>query len=278
MALTAHILNGKALAEEKLKKLKTDIATSGKMPGLGIVLVGRDPASELYVSLKHEAAKQVGVAVTLQRLPEDATQTAVLETIERFNDDPNINGIIVQLPLPEHLNADVIINAIDPTKDADGFHHHNTRAYLKGDDTKMPMLVAVIDHLLQSINATLEDKTVAIVAKQSIFSTTLQHYFRWRGGRSTVVSLRGDSGSQTQLADIIVVAVGQPRFLTADMVKTNAIVIDVGITKRAGKTWGDVDFDAVKKKAAALTPVPGGVGPLTVAMLLEKTFKLATNA
>lgn len=289
-----HLINGRAIAKQIRLNLKQKIAESGKTPGLGVILVGNDPASHLYVSLKGRACKEVGIHFEKFLFPEDAEENNVIATIEQLNNRADIHGILVQLPLPKHLNTDKIIRAINPTKDVDGFHPENIRLLLKGSPRVEPVLAkaiwrvitATLQHLntathKQLSNETMKQFKTLIIGNSEAFTQPLEAYLRQKGLKAIHAhprqSKQWNNGTMKQF-DIIVVAVGKPNFLLGKNFKKDAIVIDVGINKlKDGSVVGDVDFASIKDKDGWITPVPGGVGPVTVAMLLENTFLLSKS-
>ncbi len=249
-------------------KIRTEVAKEamrlGARPGLGVVLVGDDPASRLYVSLKEKACAEAGLLFERCAFPADASQADVVRAIEDFNRRDDIDAILVQLPLPAHLDTDEIVNAMDPGKDVDGFHPENLRAYLEGSG-EMPGLVEAVSILLDAADAPTYG-LACVLANSVVFSAPVE----------TMLSRRGlEPTEDAQAADVIVTALGKPASLTGAMIKPGAIVIDVGTTRIDGKTVGDADAASLAGVAGALTPVPGGVGPMTVAMLLKKTIELA---
>ncbi len=256
---------------EQIKKLKLKA-------GLAVILVGNDPASEKYVSLKQKAAKKAGIDFHVYRFDENEHQEAVLETINFLNHDEYVHAILVQLPVPKHLDENRIISAMDPKKDVDGFHPENIKAFLLDRPAIAPGLVMGIIQLITATNEPLAGKTAVVIAKSHEFTQTMAHGLKPFGVyASTVRPDAEDLAQKTQAADIVVTAVGSPGWLTKDMVKESAILIDVGTSEVGGKIVGDVHASC-KLKAAWISPVPGGVGPMTVAMLLKNTVLLARLA
>jgi methylenetetrahydrofolate dehydrogenase (NADP+)/methenyltetrahydrofolate cyclohydrolase len=267
------------LAEQLTTKLTQEIHSGHLQINLAVVLVGKDPASQLYTRLKKQACEKAGINFHLYQLPEDTTTEAVLEVINFLNHDQEINAILVQLPLPKQLDTKKIIEAIDPQKDADGFHPINIEKYLAADQPLAPALNQAIDALLKDTGENLSGKTVCILANSDEFAEPLQQNFINQGGLAYHTHLSEASWiSLAKQADVLIVAVGQPFLITGDYLKTGAIIIDVGTNRLTDNvTVGDVDPESVKDKCAFLSPVPGGVGPLTVAMLLKNCVQLAKN-
>ncbi len=263
----AILLDGRALADRIKSQLAQAIAGGTVRPGLGIVLVGDDPASQLYVRLKERAAGEVGMHFVKHLLPGSATTDEVIARVHSLNDDATIHGIVVQLPLPEGLPTDKIVSAIDPAKDVDGFHPENVRRLIAGEPVLVPSLVQSIRHLLEASGVPLSGKTAAVLARGSVLSKPLLTVLARSGVNAT---------SDPASADILIAAVGQPQAVGADQIKPGAIVIDVGINHVGDRIVGDVD-PAAAAHASFITPVPGGVGPVTVATLLENTYAAATG-
>jgi len=278
-----QIIDGKKLAEKIKDNLVKEIVvetchgTSIRRPNLAIILVGERDDSSLYVGLKEKEAKKVGIDTHLYKCPENITEQEVLEIINHLNKDELIDAILVQLPLPENLDTNKIIKAIDPDKDVDGFHPDNLDKLLKSCDHKniVPPVFEVVLEMLKSINYELPDKQVCIAANSDIFGKSLAKVLECRGAKAVVA--RGDDKdlkNKTSKADILITAAGNPGFIKKDMAKKDAVVIDIGITKKGEKVCGDVDFKDVAEKASFITPVPGGVGPMTIAMAFKNTLEL----
>lgn len=270
------IIDGKSLADTIQQEICQEISQKNLQPNLAVILVGDDPASKIYVELKKKAARQVGINFH-EYLLDKATQTPeILKIINFLNNDQQIDAILVQLPLPKHINTDQIIQVIDPKKDVDGFHPTNIQKLLSGQNDFVPGLPLGIIKLIDSTNENIAGKTAVIVSKSDIFYQPLAKLLSDR--QVNVKTIKPDKKNikdETLVADILIVACGQPFFITADMVKPDAIVIDVGTNKIDNShVVGDVDFSAVFDKVKFITPVPGGVGPMTVAMLLYNTLKL----
>jgi methylenetetrahydrofolate dehydrogenase (NADP+)/methenyltetrahydrofolate cyclohydrolase len=265
------IIDGKELAADVLDELKQNITDLKLKPGLGIVLVGTNAGSEIYVRNKVKAAQEVGIRVQLIQLAAEASKEKILAAVHALNADTSVHGIIVQLPLPRPEEADEIIAAIDTRKDVDGYHPATLEALRKGDREHIPVMGRVILDMLGSFE--IDRKQVVIVARNPSFIEGLKLLLEELG--TTVMSAapdQADLGAVTRTADILIAAGNTENLITADMVKDKAIIIDIGIMKNAvGKTVGCVDFEHVSPKCRAMTPVPGGVGPLTVAYLLWNT-------
>ena len=272
-----QIIDGKKLAEIIKDDLIKKIVKLGARPNLAIILVGKRQDSSLYVNLKEKEAKKVGIDTHLYRCPENITEQEILDIIEHLNKDELIDAILLQLPLPENLNTDKIIKAINPNKDVDGFHPENLKKLLSTCDHKkfMPPVFEVVLEMLKSINYELKNKQVCIVSNSNIFGKSLAKVLECKQAKVEVI--HGDDKNlknKTSKADILITAVGKPEFIKKDMVKKDAVVIDVGITKEGKKVYGDVDFKDVKNKVGFIAPVPGGVGPMTIAMAFKNTLEL----
>lgn len=275
----AKIIDGKELAARIQQELTVEIKTKGLRPSLAVILIGHNPASELYVRLKKKACEQTGIDFHEYLLPENIDEKKVLETIDFLNKDETVDAILVQLPLPEQLDADTIIKAIDPKKDVDGFHPENIKKLLAGQTDFIPGLALGILRLIEATGENLSGKSAVIVAKSDVFYQPLTKVLSNKNIKARLVDPKNpDLKKYSILADILIVAVGQPFFIGEDMVKKDAIVIDVGTNKIGeGQVVGDVDYSAVFDKVSYITPVPGGVGPMTVAMLLYNTVQLHKN-
>ena len=289
--MSATILSGTDLAAEIRAEVAAGVIESqekhGVTPGLAVVLVGDDPASAVYVNNKQRACEQAGLYSDSARLSRTATEDEILAAVHRFNDDPRVHGILVQLPLPKGIEQHRIIESIDPDKDVDGIHPYNLGKLLQGRPDFPPCTPAGIVELLMRNGHDPEGANVVICGRSEIVGKPLAALLmqRGRGGNATVTvchTRTRDLTDITRRADILVAAIGQPRAITADMVKAGAVVIDVGINRvddpsarRGYRLKGDVDFDSVSQKASAITPVPGGVGPMTIAMLLVNTLTAA---
>ena len=284
--MAAKIIDGKKISETIREELKNRISVlkeKGITPGLGVILVGNNPASRSYVTAKERACDSIGIYSDDNRLPEDVTETDLLKKINEMNVDPKIHGILVQLPLPKHINESTVLLAIDPKKDVDGFHPINVGKMMIGEDTFFPCTPhGVLQMLLRSKIET-SGKHVVVIGRSNIVGKPVANMLlQKRDGANATVTLchTGTKSieSHTLQADILIVASGFPNTVTADMVKPGAVVIDVGVnriednTKKSGyRLVGDVDYDGVSAIASAITPVPGGVGPMTITMLLYNT-------
>ena len=273
----AKIIDGKALAakkqaalQEKVERLK---AESGLVPGLVVILVGDDPASQVYVRNKERFAKKVGFLSETVRLSESISEEELIQVIEKYNKDERFHGILVQLPLPKHINDKRVILAIDPKKDVDGFHPMNTGHLWSGRPVMVPCTPAGIMELLREYEVALEGKTAVIIGRSNIVGKPMAQLLLEKNATVTLAHSRTrDLAKVTKQADILIVAIGQGHFVTADFVKEGAVVIDVGMNRDVdGRLIGDVDFEGVEPIASLITPVPGGVGPMTITMLMEQT-------
>lgn len=272
----ARRIDGRSLAAAIRRTLPPRIAKLPRQPGLAVILVGNDPASELYVRLKQRAAGLIGVLFQLERYPATVSTATILKKIDEWNANPQVDALLIQLPLPTRLNENVIIERLDPNKDVDGFHPVNTARYLNGERTYPPGLVEGIRQLIQSTGRRLAGLSATIVARPSVFTQCLEHALGTIKVKTEIVPADGKHHNATLNADILVVAAGRPGLIKGEDVKPDAIVIDVGInTLPNGKIVGDVDVKSVQPVASWLTPVPGGVGPMTIAMLLENVVRLA---
>lgn len=279
--MSANIIDGKLVSAYLRDTVKKDTADfinkTGITPGLAVILVGDDPASRVYVRNKHKACEDAGFKSIQIELPEKTSEAELLSKIAELNSDAEVHGILVQLPLPKHINEDKVINAILPEKDVDAFHPVNVGKIMTGKYDFLPCTPAGIISLLEYYNIDVEGKSCVVVGRSNIVGKPMSLLLLERNGTVTVTHSRTkDLASITRGADILVVAIGKPDFITADMVKDGAVVIDVGINRLdSGKLCGDVDFDTVKEKASYITPVPGGVGPMTITTLLRNTLKAA---
>jgi len=274
-----NIIDGKHVAKVLRESIKKETAelleTTGKSPNLTVIIVGENPASQSYVRSKKKFAMEVGFESETIELPESITQDELLAQIEKLNDNPNVNGILVQLPLPSHIDEQTVIRKIAVEKDVDGFHPEQVGGLSIGLDTLEPCTPAGIIELLKFYNIETSGKNAVIVGRSNIVGKPIASMLLKLDATVTITHSRTANLSDiTRGADILVVAIGRPHFLTGDMVKEGAVVIDVGINRTdEGKLVGDVDYEAASKKASYITPVPGGVGPMTIAMLLANTLK-----
>lgn len=271
------ILDGKAVSEKRLELLKEKIEESGLYPRLATVIVGEDPASKLYVRMKHRTCERVGIGSIGIELPEDASTERVLEAVTRLNNDPDINGILVQLPLPSQVDTTRVINAVAPGKDVDGFHPYNLGRLLAGDPVFAPCTPQGIMTILEEYRIPIQGQRAVVVGRSIDVGRPMAALLLNADATVTICHSKTKMiEDEMRGADILVSAVGRLKFVRPEMVKEGATVIDVGINyDEQGKLCGDVDFEAVRERAGAITPVPGGVGPMTIATLMENTFKAA---
>ena len=278
--MSAHIIDGNALAQHWREQVARDcvaLQARGVKPGLAVLLVGDNPASQVYVRNKVKACEQAGLHSVLEQLPADLSESDLLARVEALNRDPLIHGILVQLPLPAHIDAHKVIEAIDPAKDVDGFHVASAGALMTGMPGFWPCTPHGCMKMLESIGYTLSGKHAVVIGRSNIVGKPMALMLLAQNATVTICHSRTvNLKAMTLQADVIVAAVGQRNTVTADMVKPGAVVIDVGMNRNeAGKLCGDVDFEAVRHIAGHITPVPGGVGPMTIAMLLVNTLESA---
>ncbi|MHC4124273.1 MAG: bifunctional methylenetetrahydrofolate dehydrogenase/methenyltetrahydrofolate cyclohydrolase FolD [Planctomycetota bacterium] len=291
--MTAKIIDGKQVAADMRAEIKTEVEklkAKGIVPGLGVILVGEDPASQSYVKAKERACEEAGIYSDDNRLSIDTTQEELISLVKKMNQDPKINGILVQLPLPKQLDEGEILLTISPEKDVDGFHPMNIGKMVAGEKSFLPCTPHGIIKLLQRSGVKTEGAEVVIVGRSNIVGKPIANMLIQKkdAGNATVTvchTRTKNLAEHTRRADIIIAAAGRPNTITADMVKEGVVVIDVGVnrvedaTKKKGyRLVGDVDFEAVKEKASLITPVPGGVGPMTITMLLYNTVESAKTA
>lgn len=270
------ILDGKKTSEKRLEILREEIVKSGLTPRLATVIVGNDPASQMYIRMKHKACGQVGIVSVGVDLPADATTRTVVDKVRALNRDGKIDGILVQLPLPEQIDTERVISAISPDKDVDGYHPENMGHLFLGRPHFSSCTPTGIMTLLAEYQIPVAGARAVIAGRSIDVGRPMAALFLNADATVTIChSKTKDLAGELKQADILVSAVGKPHFVTADMVKEGAVVIDVGINQLNGKLVGDVDFEAVKEIASAITPVPGGVGPMTIATLMENTFRAA---
>ena len=273
-ALTAKIIDGKALAKQVRLEVKEEIERDGFHLKLAFVLVGEDPASQVYVKMKEKACAEVGIKSEKIQLPEDASEEELLKLVEKLNADSSVHGFIVQSPLPKQIDEQKVFNAISPLKDVDGFHPVNMGKTLIGEDCISPATPSGIMLMLERSGVELEGKRAVVVGRSNIVGKPVALMLLKKNATVTMCHSRTkDLEKETRRAEVLVVAVGKPRLVTAGMVSEGVVVIDVGMNKVEGKLMGDVDFEAVREKASMISPVPGGVGPMTVAMLMKNTLK-----
>jgi methylenetetrahydrofolate dehydrogenase (NADP+)/methenyltetrahydrofolate cyclohydrolase len=288
--MAAKIIDGKQVAADMRAELKNEVdklKKQGTVPGLGVVLVGDDPASKSYVTAKEKTCEEIGIYSDDNRLPAETSQQELMALVAKMNKDPKIHGILVQLPLPKHLNEAEVLLAIDPDKDVDGFHPMNVGKMVVGEKGFLPCTPHGVIQLLIHSGVTIEGAEVVIVGRSNIVGKPLANMLMQKSstGNATVTvchTRTKNLASHTKRADIIIAAAGKPNTIKADIVKEGVVVIDVGVnrvedpTKKQGyRLVGDVDFEAVKEKASLITPVPGGVGPMTITMLLYNTIESA---
>ncbi len=260
-------INGTALAKTIRVSVKEAVLASGKHPALATILVGDNPSSQIYLRLKERACNEVGIRFERRDFPDTATETELLAHIRRLNTRPDIHGILVQLPFPDGLNPDPVIAAMDPKKDVDGFHPVNLAAIDAGCARTLPVLVKTVLALLEQTQVPIAGTTILLLSKSDVFTRPFRNVLTKLG--ATVIHAESPDMQQMLKADILITALGRPHSITGEMVKDGATIIDIGITPTEYGVQGDVDEKSVAGKAAWLTPVPGGVGPVTVAMLLE---------
>lgn len=282
--MAAQLIDGKLLAQgirERIGKEVADlVARTGVRPGLAAILVGDDPASKLYVKNKQKACDSAGIYVDEHKLPAATTQRELLGLIDKVNLDPKVNGILVQLPLPPQIDSKVILNAVSPAKDADGFHPCNIGRLVEGNPVFTPCTPKGVIRMIEETGVGIEGKRAVVVGRSNIVGKPAALLLLHRNATVTVChSKTKDLGAVCREADILVVAIGRAHFITAEMVKEGAVVVDVGVNRLDdGRFVGDVEFDAVREKASWISPVPGGVGPMTIAMLLDNTLQSAKRA
>jgi methylenetetrahydrofolate dehydrogenase (NADP+)/methenyltetrahydrofolate cyclohydrolase len=282
VGVTAKIIDGKQIAQDLRSDLAKEVAelqAQGTHIGLDVILVGEDPASQIYVRNKVRACGQAGITSNVHHLPAATSQNDLLALIQRLNSDYMVDGILVQLPLPSHINEVEVIAAISPRKDVDGFHETNIGRLMIGDRIFAPCTPFGIMKLLEVIGAETEGKHAVVVGAGNVGKPIAIMLMQERATVTICHSYTKDLSEHTKRGDILVVAVGSPKVITADMVKPGAVVIDVGINRlEDGTVCGDVDFESVRDVASWITPVPGGVGPMTIAMLMQNTVDSAKRA
>ena len=275
----AILMDGKALAAEKMEELRQRteaLKARGVTPGLSVILVGDDPASQVYVRNKGRACEELGFYSRTVRLPEETTQAELETLIDELNADGRVDGILVQLPLPRHLDEAAALRRIRPEKDVDGFHVENAGRLFTGQDGVVACTPKGILHMLKACGVPLKGKDAVVIGRSNIVGKPVAMLLLNENCTVTLCHSRtADLAAHTRRADVLVAAVGRPRFVTADMVKPGAAVVDVGINRVDGKVVGDVDFEAVEKVAGYISPVPGGVGKMTICMLMENTVEAA---
>lgn len=275
----SRIIDGRLISAAVKERVKNEVAALkayGVTVGLAVIIVGDDPASKIYVANKKKACEALGIVSEEYVLPEGTTEEELLSLIKTLNNKKSINGILCQLPLPKGLNEKLIINSISPEKDVDAFHPQNVGRIMIGDYDFVPCTPAGIMEMLKYEGIDPAGKACVVIGRSNIVGKPMAMLLLHANGTVTVCHSKTENLKDIcRTADILVAAVGKPRFVTADMVKAGAVVIDVGMNRENGKLCGDVDFEAVKDKAFAITPVPGGVGPMTIAMLMQNTLTAA---
>jgi len=276
----AIVISGKKLSQEKRDYMKNEVVELekkyGRRPNLAVILVGDDPASASYVKGKEQACIEIGIGNTTIRKPATITEAELLNIINDLNNDDNVDGILVQLPLPKHIDSSKVINRINPSKDVDGFHPQNVASLYLKEDGIIPCTPKGIVEVLDSKNIQIEGKKVVVIGRSNIVGQPVAKLLLDRNATVTIAhSKTADLASVTKEADILIAAVGKPLFVKENMVKEGAVVIDVGVNRNneTGKLCGDVDFDNVEPKASYITKVPGGIGPMTITCLLENTIE-----
>lgn len=275
------LLDGKILSAKIKEEVKVEVTQIVKekniTPGLAVILVGNDAASATYVASKAKACKDAGIYSVVHEMPESITQEELLETINMMNNNPKLDGILVQLPLPKHIDTTTVLEAINPLKDVDGFHPYNVGRMVSNLDSFLSATPFGVMRMFEEHNIELSGKDVVVIGSSDIVGKPMASLLINKKATVTVCNSRTkDLKAHTSKADIVIIAVGVPYLLKEDMVKDGAVVIDVGINRlESGKLVGDADFEGLKNKCSHLTPVPGGVGPMTIAMLLKNTIKAA---
>jgi len=273
-----QLIDGKSLSKKVQDAVKSEIevlkSEQGMVPGLAVVIVGDDPASHAYVSMKEKACKNVGVYSIAHKMPDTITQDEIIEIITMMNKNPHIHGILVQLPLPSHIDTTKILEVIDPKKDVDGFHAYNVGRMVSNLESFVACTPLGVMKMFEEYNIDLEGKDVVVVGASNIVGKPMASLLLNANATVTVTHIfTKDLKAHTLNADIVIVGVGVPNLIKEDMIKEGAIVIDIGINRlEDGRLVGDVDYDAVAPKCSYITPVPGGVGPMTIAMLLKNTL------
>ena len=271
------LINGKIISQHILDSLKSEIKQNHLQTTLAVILVGTDAASHLYVSIKEKRAQEIGIKFIKYLLPTDTKQTKIIKLIQQLNQDEKITAILVQLPLPKHLNTNKIINSINPNKDADGIHPNNLQQLTtKHNPQLLPATTGAIIETIHYTKISLKNKSIAIIGKSKIVGLPTYNYFKNKCLSLNIYDSQTQNlAQQTSRADILIVAIGQANFITAKYIKPHATIIDVGINKINNKTVGDVDVNSICNKVAWLSPVPGGIGPITVAILLKNVIYLS---
>jgi len=276
----AKIIDGKAVSQKVKDEIRAEIERDGLSIGLAVVIVGNNQASRVYVNNKKKACEVCGIKSYEYALPEETTEEQLLELVDTLNEDKNINGILVQLPLPKQINEEKIIERISPEKDVDAFHATNVGKIMIGNYAFLPCTPAGVMELIHSTGTEISGKECVVIGRSNIVGKPMAMLLLHENATVTICHSRTkDLAEVCRRADILVSAVGKADFVTADMVKDGAVVIDVGMNRREdGKLTGDVDFESVEAKASYITPVPGGVGPMTITMLMKNTLTAAKRA
>ncbi|TAL53450.1 MAG: bifunctional methylenetetrahydrofolate dehydrogenase/methenyltetrahydrofolate cyclohydrolase FolD [Nanoarchaeota archaeon] len=273
--MTAIIIDGKKLAMEMEQELKEIVEGLKRKPGLGVILAGENPASQIYVKNKQAACKRVGIISKRIDLPKTASEKQVIDAIDDYNNDPEVDGILLQLPLPDHMDEKKVMDSISADKEVDGFHLENLGKLVAGRKGIRPCTPNGVMKLLDHYKISIEGKHAVVLGRSNIVGKPMALLLLERNATVTICHSRTRGIKEhVKSADIVVSAIGKPKFVTEDMVKHDAILIDVGINRVDGKVVGDIDFENVSQKASYISPVPGGVGPMTIAMLLENTMEL----
>ena len=276
--MTAKVIDGKEIAKKLRESIKAEVdklKVDGKVPGLAVILVGIDPASQVYVGHKEKACKEAGFHSEVYKLAENTSQEELLSLIDKLNNDTNIHGILVQLPLPKHLDEKEVINKISFNKDVDGFHPLSAGALFVGEKSLVPCTPKGCIHLIKEVGYDLKGKKAVVVGRSNIVGKPVSILLLNENATVTICHSRTkDLKAELLEADVVVAAIGRPNFVTGDMIKPGAVVIDVGINRLDnGKLVGDVEYESAAEKAGWITPVPGGVGPMTIAMLMQNTLE-----
>lgn len=278
--MSAQIISGKEVAasiREELKLEVEELIKKGVLPGLSVILVGNDPASQSYVKAKAKACEEIGMKSEVIRMEETVTQEQLLAEVKRLNEDASVHGILVQLPLPEHIEEEAVINTINPMKDVDGFHPMSVGKMVIGEDAYLPCTPAGVIELIKRTGTEIKGKHAVVVGRSNIVGKPVSILLLRENATVTICHSKTKNLMEiTKQADILIAAVGKAQMITEEYVSPGTVVIDVGVNRiESGKLVGDVDFEAVSKKASFITPVPGGVGPMTITMLLKNTVEAA---
>ncbi len=271
------ILDGKKTAQKMKNKLRAELKKLNLKPGLAVVLVGNDPASEIYIRHKEKAAREIGINFFLHKLPQKTTEKKLLEVVKKLNKQNKVHGIIVQLPLPKHINSDKVIETVLPTKDVDGFHPINAGNLAQGNKTFVPATAMGILELLDNYKIEIKGKHCVVVGRSNIVGKPVSLLLLERHATITICHSRTkDLGKITKQADILIAAVGRPNLIKKSMIKPGVVIVDVGINRLSnGKIVGDVEFESCRYTAGAISPVPGGAGPMTIASLMKSCLEAA---